>query len=295
MMAKRAATAAGLMGAGAATAYGASALLNNDEGGSSEETAAELNENDLVSGASAGALDEQTTEQSTPDTTPVEEPPVRNDYEVSEHSAGSHHEEKPEVEPELQFESNTHIYDENHNLVAEVDEGTYDGKSFAIADVDADGHGDLLMYDANGNGVYEENEVALIDGYDYAMGSGGGAQHNDVFIDTGDYTMEPNDDLAGIDNDYVDYSGAKDGVEYQDLAEVSDDYQNDADVEHYAAGDDHTYDLDGTDAYESYTADASDEYNADPADEYAVDDYNAGADHDMAYDDTPVDDPYDVV
>lgn len=228
-MAKRAAMGAGLLAAGAATAYGAEQLMDDD--GNNVVTEA-TQQPDLTSGAAAGAVGEGMTEQ------PQSQPEPQTVHTEQDVHVYHHYVEdtQPDPQPEMEFESTTHLYDDEGNLVGTMDEGTYAGKQFAVVDNDGDGHGDVLWYDENGDGKISQNELADVSGSNYAMGTHGGA-HHDVNINTGEeiaYMHEEGehiDDLADIHNDFDD---EKSGEEYHDdLAENNQDYRNHEDVHQY--------------------------------------------------------------
>jgi len=235
-MAKRAAAGAGLLAAGAATAYGAEHLMGGEDEPVVEPTTTE--QPDLASGAAAGAVEEGVAEQPQaqpePQTVHTEE-----DVHVYHHYVKDQ-EPQPEPEPEMKFESSTHLYDDEGNLVGTMDAGTYAGKDFLILDEDADGHGDVLWYDENGDGKIQQNELADVSGSGYAMGSRGG-EHRDINIETGEVLDEQIahnhvDPLEDIDNDF--YAQEKSGEEYRDdLAQNNPDYNpNGENVDQYRAG-----------------------------------------------------------
>lgn len=142
---------------GAAVVGGGAAVAATQFGGNENEA---LTNDDLLAGAEAGELTEDTVEA--PQQVVVEE----------------HVEVKPapapveEPEPELIVEDTSVVIDEYGNYVGAVDEGTYDGKAFAVVDSDGNGAGDLLAYDENGNGIYEQHEIVELDNHGYIMGQG---------------------------------------------------------------------------------------------------------------------------
>ena len=155
--AKRMAAAAGLLATGGTAGYAAS----NISTGSAEETEDILSEEDL--------------ESQTPPQTP-------HDSEVN----GTTQEEV-----NIDYDKTTHYYDEDHNLVMTTEEGTIDGKDFLLVDYDNDSEADIIAYDENGNGTYEQNEVhALGDNEHIAMGNDA-TQHEDVFLANQDPDPEP--------------------------------------------------------------------------------------------------------
>lgn len=229
-MAKRMAAGAGLLAAGAATAYGAEQLVGDDGNNVATD---HVQQPDLSSGAAAGAVGEGVAEQT--QSKPEPEPQVvRTEERVDMYV---HPDPQPAPEPEMEFDSTTHLYDDDGNLVGTVDGGSYAGKDFAILDHDADGHGDVLWYDENGDGKITQNELSDISDANYAMGSHGGT-HHDINVNTGEEVYlahTPVDDpygdsIADIHNDYDE----KSGEEYsEDLAQNNPDYRNHEDTHQY--------------------------------------------------------------
>lgn len=231
-MAKRAAMGAGLLATGAATAYGAEQLIGDDEPAVEPTT---VEQPDLTSGATAGAVEEGVAEQPQPEP----EPQTVHTEETVHVYVHPDPQPQPEPEPEIEFESTTHLYDEEGNLVGTMDTGTLDGKDFIVLDGDADGHGDQLWYDHNGDGKIQDNEVADISDGNYAMGSHGGV-HRDVNIETGEemaYVHENDGHTNPIADIHNDFQDEKSGEEYtDDLAQNNPDYNNDGNVDQYRAG-----------------------------------------------------------
>lgn len=247
-IAKRVAVSAALLGSGAATAVAAEQLSHESAENANSDA---LTEDDVKNGAQMGAVDNEVLDgqgQSNPvntpsqtqevhvyhhyDNPPVVEPDVVPDSEITP-------EPTVEPEPEVEFESTTLVYDEDGNMVSQVDEGTIDGSKFAVMDVDGDGKADYLLYDENNDGNYQENEVqALDDSFKYTMGHGSKTYYVQTDSDGKEEPYDPSgedheDELADITNDFTD---EKAGDEYQeDLAENTSDYQNNGDVDQYAA------------------------------------------------------------
>lgn len=307
-MAKRAAAAAGLVGAGAATAYGATRIIDGHQDNDNEEATGE----DLADGAKAGAIDESAinTTEST-----AQAAPSQSTEEVHVYHHNVEAPKTVEQEPEMEFQSTTHWYDEDGNLVGQTDDGTYDGKAFSVIDVDGDGHGDYLAYDVNGDGVYQSNEISSISGYDYAMGHGD--THHDRDINTGEelvaahepsynvYGTEKND-IADIHNDF---DVEKAGEEYDnDLAQYNPDYRNNEDIdnqynasmernEEYAYEESGKYD-NGDIVDEKYELEPEPSENELAYDDTVTDDYEPDDTSDMAYEDSDTADDmgqYDIV
>ena len=153
-MAKRAAMGAGLLAAGAATAYGAEQLMGDD---GNNVVAEGTQQPDLTSGAAAGAVGEGVAEQPQsqpePQTVHTEENVHVYHHYVEDPKPNPQPNPQPDHKPEMEYEETTHYYDDKGNLVKGIDMGTYAGKQFAIVDNDGDGHGDVMWYDVNGNGI----------------------------------------------------------------------------------------------------------------------------------------------
>lgn len=237
-MAKRAVLGVGLLGAGAATAYGAEQMASHDDTDNDDK----VTEESLSAAAKAGAVESNpaanTTAQATQAPQAAPEPETINVHHYV-------HQVEPEPQPsedDLTFDTTTHYVDENGNIVATVDSGTLEGKAFQVVDLDGDGYGDVLGYDANGDGKLSEDELTELDGKTYQMGHG--EHHRDLSFETGEpvgnvHGDGPHDsyDISDIHNDFQE---EKSGEEYHnDLAELAKengDYDNRAEVGHYTAG-----------------------------------------------------------
>ena len=236
--AKRIAAAAGFFVAGGAAGYAATQVPVGEE----ETQLPELDNDD--SGANAGA-----NQIHEPEPKPVPQPkapePVNN-------------------EPEVSFDKTTHYYDENNNLVMTTEEGTVNGQQFKLVDVDGDMRADILAYDADGNGVINEDEIVELSGKDQIAMGHATAEHDDQFIALHEpepypepYDIDEEKDYAD-NNIHNDFEDEKTGETYShDYAENNEDYDN-GEVEHYSAET-----SDGSDyAYEDEVKDESDyEYN----------------------------------
>lgn len=247
--AKRIAAAAGLLATGGAAGYAAT----NIPTGSAEEPIEPLTEEDLESVADTGANQVQEPEvkpqpvQPQPATPVQPTPPAQDEVDVS-------------------FDKTTHYYDENNNLVMTTEEGTVNGQQFKLVDVDGDMRADILAYDADGNGVINEDEIVELSGKDQIAMGHATAQHDDQFIAIHEPEPEPyiepydiNDEKDYADNTiHNDFEDEKTGETYShDYAENNEDYNN-GEVEHYSAetSDDSDY------AYEDEGKEESDyEYN----------------------------------
>lgn len=240
--AKRIAAAAGLLATGGAAGYAAT----NIPAGEVEEPMESLTEEDLESVADTGAnqvqepeVKPQPVQHQTQPATPVQPtPPAQDEVDVS-------------------FDKTTHYYDENNNLVMTTEEGTVNGQQFKLVDVDGDMRADILAYDADGNGVINEDEIVELSGKDQIAMGHATAQHDDQFIAIHDPEPEPyiepydiNEEKDYADNTiHNDFEDEKTGETYShDYAENNDDYNN-GDVEHYSAessdGSDYAYEDEG--------------------------------------------------
>ena len=226
-----------VLGAGTASAFGATKIAENAAEGTTSD---ELTEDDLLAGAQAGA--DGTTEDNVTDET--------NHTTINENHIHIHPESQQQVaDPELQVNETGVIVDEEGDYVGAYDSGKYDGKDFMVLDTDGNGKGDILAYDENGNGIYEDHEITYIDNQTYEMGQG---EHLMGYVRTGEgdlvkiydetndtpHYAQHEDDVTrgtdGIRNDFVD---EKTGDVYtHDLAENNPDYNNHDGAEQYSAG-----------------------------------------------------------
>ena len=218
-MAKRAAMGAGLLAAGAATAYGAEQLMGDD---GNNVVAEGTQQPDLTSGAAAGAVGEGVAEQPQsqpePQTVHTEENVHVYHHYVEDPKPNPQPNPQPDHKPEMEYEETTHYYDDKGNLVNGIDMGTYAGKQFAIVDNDGDGHGDVMWYDVNGDGKVSQDEFADVSGSNFVIGSHGGA-HHDVNINTGEEIANMHDKGGHIDD-------LKPEIEYKETTYYYDDEGN---------------------------------------------------------------------
>lgn len=247
--AKRIAAAAGLLAAGGVTGYAATNIPTS----AVEEPIESLSEEDLEGVADTGANQVQEPEvkpqpvQPQPATPVQPTPPAEDEVDVS-------------------FDKTTHYYDENNNLVMTTEEGTVNGQQFKLVDVDGDMRADILAYDADGNGIINEDEIVELSGKDQIAMGHATAQHDDQFIAIHDPEPEPyiepydiNEEKDYADNTiHNDFEDEKTGETYShDYAENNEDYDN-GEVEHYSAESSEDSDY----AYENEDKEESDyEYN----------------------------------
>lgn len=229
--AKRIAAAAGILAAGGAAGYAATNIpLGNDD-----ESKEILTEEDLESVTDTGANQvhepevtqqpvQQPQQPATPPTPPVED------------------------EVELTFEKTTQYYDENQNLLVTTEEGTLEGHKFQLMDIDGDMRADVLAYDKDGNGIYNEDEVVELSGKDQITMGHATSQHDVKFVALNEPEPEPNPEpyIEPLDineeKDYTDneihndFEDEKTGENYQyDYAENNENYNNNGDIEQYSA------------------------------------------------------------
>ncbi len=267
---RMAAIAAGLVGsAGVATAATYGATVGYGEGEEAQLTE-QLTQDDVDSAAEAGA-------DQVPDAEPVPEPAPQPTPQPTP---------QPNPDPDLQYNKTTHYYDEDNNLLGTSEEGTVDGKDFMLLDSDNDGKADVVAIDVNGNGQYDSDEIAYLEGNEQVAMGHATAVHDDKFLAVADPEPEPEPYYDDKDYDdglaYEDYNDEKSGEEYaDDYAENNDNYQNDVDVDHYSAS------AEGDYAYDNYKEDT----------EYEEEDYSLASDDSdsSSADDLGVDDGFDLV
>lgn len=275
---------AAVLGVGGTAAFGATKIAGTQM---DSEEASELTQEDLLAGADAAVE------------TPDAQQPVQTteNVHVYIHEAETAATEPDEID--LNVEESAILYDEDGYIVGTYDAGKIDGRDFVVIDNDLNGKGDVLAYDANGNGLFEENEIVTIDNRTYDMGQGKEfniyAQNGSgdfVKINEAPVFTAQRDDLADIHNDFED---EKTGEYYRgDLAENNRDYINDG-AEQYSAGMDHTEGdvyaevdskYDGSEAYggnNGISDTANDNYAYEEPGYGATGEYDCDAAGDMAY------------
>lgn len=223
---------AAVLGVGATAAYGANTLLNSEDAESDEITS-----EDLLAGAQAGAEETVAT---------VENNTTTNEVHVNHHVV-SHPETVEQIhEPQVDIEESAILFDEDGEIISTYDAGTVDGKAFVAIDSDLNGKADVLAYDANNNGVFEDNEITSLDNKSYDMGQG---KNLAMYVKDDDGNMvkiydEPNladNNIDGIhhqdsiDDIHNDFEDEKTGETYHDdYAENNHDYNNHG-AEQYSA------------------------------------------------------------
>lgn len=282
---KGAAVGAAVLGAGGAVAYGATRVA--------DASSDDIDSEDLLSGAQAGAVEEENLSQTTTSTV---EHNTHETIHVIHHVAP----ETPDDTPDVTLNESAVLYDEEGNPVAQFDAGTVEGHDFVVVDQDLDGIGDTIGIDINDNGTLESNEIHDISRAGWEMGQSDNKtayiiDHQGEVDKAGDIDIaHRDDDIDDIRNDFHD---ERTGDEYRDdLAENNPDYRNHEEVDHYSASaEDH-----GTQEYarnESYPEDYGEPatdytepvedfsepaagYQADnyEADDYQADDFSTSAD-----------------
>lgn len=243
--AKRAAAAAGFMVAGGAAGFAATKIPDM-----TEEEIESLSEEDIEGVATTGANQ-------------VQQPQPESKTQVEKKVQDQHEEPQKEEEPDITFDKTVHVYDEDHNLIMTKEVGTIEGHEFQLIDVDGDLRADVIAYDADGNGIINEDEIALLpEDKQIAMGNPTG-EHEVIFaqsdpepepidpVEPEPYVIDEEKDIADntIHNDFDD---EKTGESYSgDYAENNQDYNNNGDVENYSAGDsEYAYEDDAKDGDE---------------------------------------------
>ena len=229
--AKRVALTAGIAATAAGTTFAATQIPFGSE---EPETVETLTEEDLESVAETGA----NQVEAEPEPEPVQE--VHHYHHYVEEPV----ETPAEDEVDVSFDKTTHFYDDDQNLVMTMEEGTVNGNQFKLLDVDGDMRADYFAYDANGNGIIEDNEITELYGNEQIAMGNATTQHEDIFLALDEPPVDPIDppydiyqekDLAeGIHNDFED---EKTGEVYShDYAENNENYNNNGDIENYSAG-----------------------------------------------------------
>lgn len=292
--AKRAAAAAALLAAGGAAGYAATNLDVNAE----EQPAESLSTEDLDNVVTSGAEQvDQVEAAAEPVAQPVVETPQPVHQEIYYVNVPQ---QETEDAPDVSFDKTTHYYDEDGNLIATREDGTIDGHSFSTIDVDNDNRADILAYDSNDNGRYDDNEMIVLEGSDQIAMGNDTASHQDVVIADWDEPenepenqemVEPVDYYSEkdyADNDiHNDFDDEKTGETYShDYAENNDNYNNNGDVDHYSA--DYAYE----DKYEDIENKEAEDYQYDDTNDMADDDTYDADDEYLADTDT-TDDTYD--
>lgn len=291
-MAKRVVAGAGLAAAGAGAAFAATELVDEST------PAPDLTAEDLLNTVTDGVSESDMPEQPEDAAQPVKNEEVHVYHHVVE--------EKP-AEPAtgVEYSDTTTFVDEYGNKVASVDQGTVDGEKFALYDNDGDGVADYFAYDANGDKVFQQNEIVNVEREGILMR---GADEGLVVMvedETPVWLVDQpvyEDDLSDINNDFTNEKSGE--TYYDDLADNNGDYRNNETPDQYS--------LDGEtnggyntgsqyDVADNYYSDEKITGNDMPADDLAYDeemvaDDMLDASSDLAYDDAADDmSQYDLV
>lgn len=170
--------------------------------------------------------------------------------------------EEPEEATDLEWEETTNYFIDGEKVMS-VEEGKLNGHDVMLIDSDADGHADILAYDANNNHIYEDDEIIELSASDNIHMGNDTAHvtdvHHDGYIfydDTHEEELyvDNRDDTHQIHNNFED---EKTGEEYHgDFAEHNPDYNPNADLD-YGHGNGYlaeNYGYDSDDEYGNYHA-----------------------------------------
>lgn len=285
---KRGLAIGGAVAGSAAAGVGLYAAVSGGIGENGEEISLEPDE--LLSGANAVAED---LVQDSAEEEKVETP--RPHINVTTETV-----ETPENEEAMLDVKETGVLlDENGEVIGTYDEGTYDGKRFIVVDSDGNGKGDIIGYDANGNGIIEEHEITSMDNSSYQIGHGVeqsvymiDESGNKVLLyrghDVSQFIAQNNipepepyydpyqEDIREIHNDFED---EKTGETYRnDLAQNNDDYNNNSGEQYFGIEGEQTEHF----AYEGEThfSEELDYGYTEPQDDFAsTDTYDSIDDH----------------
>ncbi len=201
----------------------------------------ELTEEDILDAANAGAVDEGVINE-TQTVTQTAQPAAE------QHVHHHHHIDQPQqpggggTDGEVVVEETGIVVDEEGNVINTFDRGTIDGKDFIVMDTNGNGAADVLAYDENGNGIFEDHEIVKMDDQSYEMGQGrelhayyqdqeGNLNNIDDLV-FADRTPAHEDDGLAIHNDFHE---DKEGEYFDDLAHNNPDYRNNESND-YSAG-----------------------------------------------------------
>lgn len=283
--AKRAAAiGATVAGSGAIGAAGMSIYGNQTGEEANNEDQDLLSQEDLDGVAQTGAGQVDGTQ-------PVQEDPAPQTHSSAPQAPIHQPAPTPPAEQEIDitFDKTTHFYGENNELLMTTEEGKLEGRDFMLVDLDNDQEADILAYDANANGEYEDNEIVALDGSDQIAMGNPTPQHNDVFLAQVEFEPEPDPYLGdddgilvyddekyqddGIHNDFED---EKTGESYNnDYAENNENYNNNGDVDQYSANAELAYEdeeIANDDYEEDFDTLASNDSMADDANDIVNDD-----------------------
>lgn len=295
---------AGMVAGGVGVAGVGAAVAANLVGGDSEDENLELRSEDLLAGANANDSGEEVEAKApaanyseTHNTHEVhntrEEIHIIEDGHPEDGGRGSidnHGGGHGAGEPEVHTDETAIIVDEEGNVIAAYDEGTIDGKKYVMFDSDLNGKGDMLAYDENGNGQFEETEIHQLDNASLEVGQGEKiglyAYDGEEVVKVDEFSRDELAQLDEIHNDFEDDKHVGDNLD--DLAHNNPDYNNhggdqysagmDHDATpHYGEADDFSVNDHHFAATDDFSADAHD-FSA-PADDFSADTHDYTADN----------------
>lgn len=180
--AKRIAAAAGLLAAGGSAGAAAGMAISHPhhaEANIEEVDELGTEEMDATLDAAANQVQEHQSE-------PQQQP-------VNNGGNGGHTPSPKGNDVDVSFNKSTNYYDENGNLVMQSEDGKVNGHNFTVVDYDADGKGDLLAIDANGNGIYDDDEIYALEGNDKIDMGNASHYHEDVYLTNNTTAVEEED------------------------------------------------------------------------------------------------------
>jgi hypothetical protein len=178
--AKRVAAAAGLMAVGGTAGAAAGVHMSSNNSDAETEEVDKLDTEEME-----GTLNTAANQVHEPEPAPQ---PINN----GGGSTGGHRPTPTnDDDVDVNFESSTNYYDENGNLMMITEDGKVNGHDFRVVDADADGKGDLLAIDANGNGIYEDGEIYTLTGSDQIAMGNPTPHHENVYLADTEPEVEP--------------------------------------------------------------------------------------------------------
>lgn len=212
--AKRFAAGAALFIGGAAVSGGAAyaATLNENQEVMDESP---LTTDDIVDGVNVGNEYSPTVQEKPADKVIIVEP------------------DKPE-EPDLTWDEDVIVYDENGDVALHAERGTVMGHDFALVDVDDDNKADFLMVDVNDNGQFDRDEIISYDEHDNVSMEHDISHTREIHVINNGNSEPVEPEPHGPEDPHViynDFEDEKTGESYDnDFAEDNPDYNPDAEV-----------------------------------------------------------------
>lgn len=160
---KKAGLAGGAAVLGGGAVYAGSQFIDSDNDALTEE--------DILALAEAGEVTDEALEDAP---APKQETVViKEEVHVHRAQPAAESVERPVTPEPVPVVNETNVViDEEGNYLRTVDSGIYDGREFAIVDIDGDNSGDFLAFDENANGIFEEHEITELEKGSYTMGQG---------------------------------------------------------------------------------------------------------------------------